>query len=94
MSVYRLPLVLKLHSRILARQPCIRNLVMLNGLPGCDVTFVIGRERKTYNQDGRECIHDVTSVRSGTCNFFQVTGQIATLKWSRGPDNVTRVNEG
>ena len=21
---------------------------------------------------------------AGTCNFFQVTGQITTLKWSRG----------
>ena len=35
-----------------------------------------------------------TSCTAGTCNFFQVTGQITTLKWSRGPDNVTRVNEG
>ena len=26
--------------------------------------------------------------------LFQVTGQIANLKWSRGPDNVTHVNEG
>ena len=32
--------------------------------------------------------------RTGTCNFFQVTGQIATMKWGRGPDNVTHVNEG
>ena len=28
-------------------------------------------------------------TRSGTCNFFQVTGQIATLQWSRGPGNGT-----
>ena len=39
-------------------------------------------------------MHMVHIVDSGTCNFFQVTGQRATLKWSRGPDNVTRVNEG
>ena len=37
---------------------------MLNGIPvltGCD--FVSGWERKTYTQDGMECINDVTSVR-------------------------------
>ena len=32
--------------------------------------------------------------RPGTCNLCQVTGQIATLQWSRGPDNVEHVNEG
>ena len=26
--------------------------------------------------------------------LFQVRGQMANLKWSRGPDNVTHVNEG
>ena len=29
--------------------------------------------------------------KPGTCNFFQVAGQIATLQWSQGPDNVTHV---
>ena len=32
--------------------------------------------------------------RPGTCNLFQVTGQIATLQWSPGPDNIEHVNEG
>ena len=36
----------------------------------------------------------VATSMSGTCKFFQVTGQIATLQWSRGPDNVEHVNEG
>ena len=36
----------------------------------------------------------ICSYTSGTCNFFQVAGQIATLKWIRGPDNVTSVNGG
>ena len=36
----------------------------------------------------------IAASKAGTCNFFQVTGQITTLKWSRGPDNVTHVNEG
>ena len=31
---------------------------------------------------------------AGTCNFFQVTGQIATIQWGRGPDSVKHVNEG
>ena len=33
-------------------------------------------------------------TKTGTCNLFQVTGQIATLQWSPGPDNVEPVNEG
>ena len=36
-----------------------------------------------------ECV-----CRPGTCNLFHVTGQIATLQWSPGPDNVEHVNEG
>ena len=35
-----------------------------------------------------------TAPSPGTCNLFQVTGQIATLQWSPGPDNVEHVNEG
>ena len=31
---------------------------------------------------------------AGTYNLCQVTGQIATLQWSRGPDNIEHVNEG
>ena len=38
--------------------------------------------------------HFARCCRPGTCNFFQVTGQITTLQWSRGPDNSTHVNEG
>ncbi len=33
-------------------------------------------------------------VRAGTFNFFQVTGQIATIQLRRGPDNGKHVNEG
>ena len=36
----------------------------------------------------------MSCIRPGTCNLFQVTGQIATLQWSPGPDNVEHVNEG
>ena len=35
----------------------------------------------------------IRTSRPGTCNLFQVTGQIATLQWSPVPDNVEHVNE-
>ena len=53
--------------------------------------MLIGKEG-TYAAH-RNILH-VQVSKSGTCNCFQVTGQLATLKWSRGPDNVTCVNEG
>ena len=43
--------------------------------------------------DGPNATPPIVVPNAGTCNFFQVTGQIAT-QWNRGPDNGTHVNEG
>ena len=58
-----------------------------------------GERRKTYSAaviDGlkRNSTIYVGDSIAGTSNLVQVTGQIATLQWSRGPDNVEHVNEG
>ena len=50
--------------------------------------------RMIYHPVFSVIVHGIRYFRSGTCNFFQVAGQIATLKWSRGPDNITSVNGG
>ena len=60
------------------------NILLVNSIINAWIHFYSG----TY----LICTH--TCCKAGTCNFFQVTGQIATLEWSRGPDNVRHVNEG
>ena len=51
--------------------------------------------RLTHGMWHKQLLQNISGgPRPGTCNLFQVTGQIATLQWSPGPDNVEHVNEG